>query len=65
MNIKITGSGSYIPEIKVKNTDFDKHVFLNDDGTPFGYSNDVVIDKFKSITREELKRIVEEFKRTH
>jgi 3-oxoacyl-[acyl-carrier-protein] synthase-3 len=56
MNIKITGSGSYIPEIKVKNTDFDKHVFLNEDGTPFAYSNDVVIDKFKSITGIQERR---------
>jgi len=47
MNIKISGIGSYIPEIKVANTDFKNHVFLNDDGTPFGYENDVVIGKFK------------------
>jgi 3-oxoacyl-[acyl-carrier-protein] synthase-3 len=59
MNIKIIGSGSYIPEIKVKNTDFDKHVFLNDDGTPFAYSNDVVIGKFKSITGIEERRYAE------
>ncbi|MBK8601049.1 MAG: ketoacyl-ACP synthase III [Flavobacterium sp.] len=56
MNIKIIGSGSYIPEIKVKNTDFDKHQFLNEDGTSFAYSNDVVIDKFKSITGIEERR---------
>lgn len=59
MNIKITGSGSYIPEIKVKNTDFDKHVFLNEDGTPFAYSNEVVIDKFKSITGIQERRYAE------
>ncbi len=56
MNIKIIGAGSYIPEIKVKNTDFDKHQFLNEDGTSFAYSNDVVIDKFKSITGIEERR---------
>ena len=33
MKIKISGIGSYIPEKKVSNTDFDKHVFLNEDGT--------------------------------
>ncbi|WP_309640212.1 ketoacyl-ACP synthase III [Flavobacterium sp.] len=59
MNIKITGSGSYIPEIKVKNTDFENHVFLNDDGTPFAYSNEVVISKFKSITGIEERRYAE------
>jgi len=56
MNIKITGVGSYIPEIKVANTDFDKHVFLNDDGTPFAHLNEVVIEKFKSITGIEERR---------
>lgn len=56
MNIKITGVGSYIPEIKVANTDFNKHIFLNDDGTPFAYLNEVVIDKFKTITGIEERR---------
>lgn len=56
MNIKIIGSGSYIPEIRVKNTDFTKHQFLNEDGSAFAYSNDVVIDKFKSITGIEERR---------
>lgn len=56
MNIKIIGSGSYIPEIKVKNTDFNKHQFLNEDGSVFAYSNDVVIDKFRSITGIEERR---------
>jgi 3-oxoacyl-[acyl-carrier-protein] synthase-3 len=59
MNIKITGVGSYIPEIKIANTDFDKHVFLNDDGTPFAYPNEVVINKFKSITGIEERRYAE------
>jgi 3-oxoacyl-[acyl-carrier-protein] synthase III len=36
MKIKITGIGSYIPEKKVSNTDFGNHVFLNEDGSPFG-----------------------------
>ena len=56
MKIKITGVGSYIPEIKVANTDFSKHVFLNEDGSPFGYPNEVVIGKFKSITGIEKRR---------
>jgi 3-oxoacyl-(acyl-carrier-protein) synthase III len=59
MNIKITGSGSYIPEVRVKNTDFGNHVFLNDDGSPFAYSNDVVIEKFKGITGIEERRYAE------
>lgn len=56
MKIKITGVGSYIPELKVANIDFDKHVFLNEDGSPFAYSNEVVIGKFKSITGIEQRR---------
>lgn len=56
MNIKITGIGSYIPEIKVANTDFNKHDFLNEDGTPFGYANEIVIGKFKNITGIEERR---------
>jgi len=56
MNIKIIGSGSYIPEIKVTNQDFDKHVFLNEDGTPLTHSTEVIIGKFKSITGIEERR---------
>ena len=50
MNIKITGSGSYLPEIVVSNLDFSNHHFMNEDGTPFAYSNETVIGKFKGIT---------------
>ncbi|UFH35842.1 3-oxoacyl-ACP synthase III family protein [Flavobacterium acetivorans] len=60
MKIKITGIGSYIPEKKVSNTDFGDHVFLNEDGTPFGYPNEVVIKKFKSITGIERRRYAED-----
>lgn len=59
MKIKIIGIGSYIPNKEVKNTDFDKHVFLNEDGTPFGYPNEVVIKKFKGITGIENRRYAE------
>ena len=60
MKIKITGIGSYIPEKKVSNTDFDKHIFLNEDGTPFAYPNEVVINKFKGITGIENRRYAED-----
>ena len=49
MTIEITGIGSYIPEIIVKNKDFESHIFLNDDGSTFEYPNTEVIDKFKNI----------------
>ena len=60
MKIKITGVGSYIPEKKISNTDFDKHVFLNEDGTAFAYPNQVVINKFKGITGIEHRRYAED-----
>ncbi|WDO14338.1 ketoacyl-ACP synthase III [Flavobacterium sp. WW92] len=59
MNIKIIGSGSYIPEIKITNQDFDKHVFLSEDGTPLSHSTEVIIGKFKDITGIEERRYVD------
>ncbi|MEY2922035.1 MAG: 3-oxoacyl-[acyl-carrier-protein] synthase 3 [Bacteroidota bacterium] len=50
MNIKITGSGSYIPTVTVKNKDFSNHVFLNEDGSNFGLTNDIITEKFYGIT---------------
>ncbi|GGW24036.1 3-oxoacyl-ACP synthase III family protein [Arenibacter certesii] len=50
MKIAITGTGSYIPTEVTKNTDFLDHEFLNDDGTPFNHPNEVIIQKFESIT---------------
>jgi len=58
MNIKITGSGSYIPTEIVSNNDFAQHVFLNDDGTPFPHSNEVVAEKFLEITGIKERRYV-------
>ncbi len=58
MNIKITGSGCYIPTEVVTNKDFAAHVFLNDDGTPFPHPNDVVAQKFLEITGIQERRYV-------
>lgn len=60
MNIKITGSGSYIPTQVVPNSDFAKHEFLNDDGTPFPHSNEVVARKFEEITGIRERRYISE-----
>ena len=49
MNIKITGSGSYIPDVVEKNEDFHQHTFLNTDGTSIDYPNEVIVEKFKAI----------------
>ncbi|MCL9805230.1 ketoacyl-ACP synthase III [Flavobacterium amniphilum] len=60
MNIRITGSGSYIPTEIVTNKDFAKHVFLNDDGTPFPLPNETITEKFHDITGIEERRYVTE-----
>ena len=59
MNIKITGSGSYIPNQIVTNLDFAKHQFLNEDGSSFNASNEVIAHKFKQITGIEERRYVD------
>lgn len=50
MSIKFTGVGSYIPNKVEKNSDFQKHEFLYEDGSSFEQSNSVIIEKFKAIT---------------
>lgn len=60
MKIKITGIGSYIPEKTISNSDFAEHIFLNEDGTAFKQSNEVVINKFKGITGIENRRYAED-----
>lgn len=60
MAIKITGSGSYIPNQIVTNIDFAQHQFLNEDGSLFPSSNDVIAQKFKEITGIEERRYVDE-----
>lgn len=50
MNIGITGTGCYIPSVITPNKDFGDYEFLNSDGTPFKYPNDIIIEKFRAIT---------------
>lgn len=50
MNIKITGSGSYIPDTIEKNESFHNHEFLNVDGSTINSPNEVIVEKFKAIT---------------
>ncbi len=50
MNIKITGTGSYIPDTIEKNEAFHEHVFLNSDGSSINTPNEVIVEKFKAIT---------------
>ncbi|PHS09212.1 MAG: 3-oxoacyl-ACP synthase [Kordia sp.] len=60
MNIKITGTGSYVPNIIRKNEDFIQSEFLNADGSAFKQKNEVIIEKFKAITGIEERRYAEE-----
>ncbi|MGJ8744986.1 3-oxoacyl-ACP synthase III family protein [Polaribacter sp.] len=53
---KITGTGTFIPTIKKANKEFLDIHFLNDDGSAFALENDVIIDKFKTITGIEERR---------
>jgi 3-oxoacyl-[acyl-carrier-protein] synthase-3 len=50
MNIKIIGSGSYIPSEITINENFIQHNFLDDKGDRFQHENTVIIEKFKAIT---------------
>tara|TARA_B100000767_G_scaffold232110_1_gene223846 strand:- start:1643 stop:2698 length:1056 start_codon:yes stop_codon:yes gene_type:complete len=50
MNIKITGTGSYIPSVIITNNSFLNHAFLTNDGHPFEAKNSEIIEKFSSIT---------------
>ncbi len=58
MNVKITGSGSYIPTVTVTNKDFSNHVFLNEDGSNFALPNEVITEKFYGITGIEERKYV-------
>ncbi|REE80010.1 3-oxoacyl-[acyl-carrier-protein] synthase-3 [Lutibacter oceani] len=60
MRSVITGTGSYIPSIVKKNSDFINSNFLNEDGTPFGNENEEIIEKFKAITGIEERRYASE-----
>ncbi len=52
----ITGSGSYIPEIVVKNSDFSENIFYAEDGAPLDRPTGEIIGKFSRITGIEERR---------
>ncbi|WP_417886476.1 3-oxoacyl-ACP synthase III family protein [Zunongwangia sp.] len=60
MTIKITGTGSYIPKVLKKNTDFLQHSFKNIDGSDFPNSIEKTIEKFKDITGIEERRYIDD-----
>ncbi len=60
MGIQITGIGSFIPSTIAPNKGFENHDFYNEDGSPFGQENDVIIKKFKAITGIEERRYIKD-----
>lgn len=56
MNVKITGTGSYIPSNVEKNEDFHNHEFLNADGSAIKAPSEVIVKKFKAITGIDERR---------
>ena len=60
MSIKITGTGSCIPDNIEKNENFHQHEFLNIDGSSIDYPNDVIGEKFKAITGIVERRYADE-----
>ncbi|MDP5157820.1 MAG: ketoacyl-ACP synthase III [Flaviramulus sp.] len=56
MNIKITGTGSYIPDYIETNENFHNHEFLNSDGSHINASSEVIVKKFKAITGIDERR---------
>ncbi|QTE22538.1 3-oxoacyl-ACP synthase III family protein [Polaribacter cellanae] len=57
---KITGTGTFIPSIKKANNAFLNADFLNADGSVFSSKNNVIIDKFKTITGIDERRYAKE-----
>ncbi|MFK2821199.1 ketoacyl-ACP synthase III [Flavobacteriaceae sp. LMIT009] len=60
MNIRITGTGTYIPDNIEKNEDFHQHTFLNTDGSTINNPNEVIVEKFKAITGIVERRYAED-----
>lgn len=60
MSIVITGVGSYIPENRVKNSDFHQSRFVNKDGSPIDLPSQEITDKFEAITGIRERRYADE-----
>ncbi len=60
MGVTITGIGSYIPSGIARNEQFENHRFYNEDGSPFGQDNNIIIEKFKSITGIAERRYIQD-----
>ena len=59
MNSIITGTGSYIPKIIKKNSDFLNEEFYTEKKESIPSTNEIIIEKFKAITGIEERRYLE------
>ncbi|MGF1557658.1 MAG: 3-oxoacyl-ACP synthase III family protein [Flavobacteriaceae bacterium] len=60
MHIAISGTGCYLPSQIIKNDAFEKHDFLNSDGSALKQGNTVIIEKFTAITGISERRYVDD-----
>ena len=60
LNIKITGTGSIIPQQVQPNDGFSKHSFFDSSGLPIDNSNIEIIEKFKAITGINQRRYIKD-----
>lgn len=60
MNIKITGTGSYIPKIVQNNIKFLDRTFYDTNGDKIETKNEEIIEKFKKITGIRERRYAED-----
>ena len=64
MPIHISGTGSFLPQNKVKNSSFSNRVFFDKDGNCYPNSNDEIIEKFKTITGIKERRYADKEHKT-
>lgn len=55
----ITGSGSYIPSVVIKNEDFIDNVFMDENGNRIETPGSEIVDKFEQITDIAERRVAE------
>jgi 3-oxoacyl-[acyl-carrier-protein] synthase III len=60
LNSIITGTGSYIPSVVVKNSDFVHHKFFEKDHSAIDSPGEIVVSKFKDITGIAERRWIED-----
>ncbi|MCD9015172.1 3-oxoacyl-ACP synthase III family protein [Parachryseolinea silvisoli] len=56
----IIGTGSYIPDIQIQNSDFLNAVFFESNGTRVGKRNETIVEKFSEITGINARRYARE-----